>query len=171
MKKALLLLVATALLLSVPAQAATSTVGDASNGKALTIHTGDTVTVVLANTYWTIDTGAGTVLKAVGAQANAAGHPGPGCYGGSGCGTATRTFAAVAAGTANLTAHRTTCGEALQCSADQKSFRVSVTVLGKTPTKLPFTGDRVGWAAAAGLLLLGLGAGALLLGRRQAWKR
>jgi hypothetical protein len=38
------------------------------------------------------------------------------------------TYAATASGTAVVTAHRSTCGEAMLCTPNQSGFRVTVVV-------------------------------------------
>ena len=47
--------------------------------------------------------------------------PGTNCptYPGSGCGTVTQTYTALKAGTAHVSADRTTCGEAMACNPAQ----------------------------------------------------
>lgn len=100
---------------------------DADNGRTVTIAPGGRVVVQLGSTYWTFDAPSNpSVLAAQGAQQTAScpvkGLPG------SGCGTATVTYAAAASGTAVVSAQRTTCGEAMLCPSGQGSFRVTVVV-------------------------------------------
>jgi hypothetical protein len=100
---------------------------DADNGRTVTVATGTRVSVQLASTYWTFDPpGNQTVLVALGTQSNApcAQKTVPG----SGCGTATITYAAEASGSAVIAAHRTSCGEAMPCNSSQSSFGVTVVV-------------------------------------------
>jgi len=111
-------------------QAATGAVRmltDADNGRTITVAAGNRISVQLGSTYWTFETPSNTaVLAALGTQqmAPCAAKTLPG----SGCGTATMTYAAEAAGTAVVVAQRTSCGEAMLCSAGQSGFRVTVVV-------------------------------------------
>ena len=100
---------------------------DADNGKTVTVARDSRISVQLASTYWTFDPASNpAVLAAQGPQQTSP------CaaktFPGSGCGVATVTYAAAASGTAVLAAHRSTCGEAMLCSSDQSSFRVTVVV-------------------------------------------
>jgi hypothetical protein len=117
---------ATAVLTPTPVQVVT--VGEAQNGAALSVHTGEQVVVTLSSTYWAI---AGStnpaVLRSAGGPVI---RPSPGCIPGMGCGTVTAAFTAVGAGSAVLTASRTTCGEALRCTGTAGVFSVTVTVSG-----------------------------------------
>jgi hypothetical protein len=104
-------------------------VTDAQNGATLTAHLGDRVEVRLGSTYWKLDPNpAPSVLKPEGPPVVS---PQPaGCVPGSGCGIVTAAFVAVGAGSATLTASRTSCGEAMGCTAAEASFRVTVDVAG-----------------------------------------
>lgn len=145
-------LAALVLLTAGPSNAATAvTANESNNAKSLTVHVGDTIRVALKSAAWTINDADGTVLVALGAEQYSPGRPGPGC-----CGSASRSFTAKAAGTAALTADRTTCGEALKCSPEQSRYSVRVRVLAKS-AKLPFTGFSVPRTTLLGLLLLGTG--------------
>lgn len=102
-------------------------VSEANNGKTYTIAKGDSVTVVLHSTYWTIDGSSNpAVMKAVGQQT--ASPPANPCHAGQGCGTISQKFVAVGPGTAHLKASRTSCGEALQCSPSPQRWDVSIVV-------------------------------------------
>jgi hypothetical protein len=101
---------------------------DGANQTTITVARDSTITVVLHSTYWTIDPPGGPVLVATGPQSYA---PGLGCgptVPGSGCGTVMLVARAAAAGTAVLTANRTSCGEALRCAPDQSTWKVTVRV-------------------------------------------
>ena len=99
--------------------------GDSDNGKTVSLHIGDRLEVRLTSTYWTI---AGSsdpqVLKAVGPVQVS--PQSSGCVPGGGCGTVVAIFDVVGAGSAQVTASRTSCGEAMGCTGDQGSFRVTV---------------------------------------------
>ncbi|HEY2832256.1 MAG TPA: hypothetical protein VGJ14_07525 [Sporichthyaceae bacterium] len=124
--------VAGMLSMAAPASAAeqhrTVTVNEHDNHATITVHKGDRIRVVLHNTYWSIERAHGHALKARGPQ-KTAGQMGAGCIPGAGCGTVTRTFIADHRGTARLVAGRTTCGEAMRCTGDQGSFRVTIHVV------------------------------------------
>jgi len=100
---------------------------DADNGRPVTVTVGAHVTLVLASTYWTVDPmPGGSVLRSDGPPVTTSklGH----CVAGQGCGTVTAAYTAVTPGTVVVSAVRTVCGEALACSATQRSYRVPVTV-------------------------------------------
>lgn len=138
--------------LAAPALAASTTVTGKDKGTTVSVHVGDTLHVSLSSTAWTIAAASSPALVAQGAQSTTF-VPGPTCHPGQGCGTTDRTFRAAQAGTAQLVATRTQCGEALQCTGDNGRWSMTVKVLGTVqPRKLPFTGAPVGR-----LLLLALG--------------
>jgi hypothetical protein len=97
------------------------------NGHTVRASVGQTVHVVLENTYWTID---GSSDDSVVEPRGTASHsPQPnGCVPGAGCGTVHQDFLARTPGQARLSAHRTTCGEAMACAPAQRSFSVTVVV-------------------------------------------
>jgi hypothetical protein len=99
--------------------------GDADNGKTVNLRVGDRLVIRLESTYWTF---AGSdnpqVLKALG-QVDVSPQP-SGCVPGGGCGTVTATYDVVGAGSAAVTASRTSCGEAMGCSAAEGSYRLTV---------------------------------------------
>jgi len=104
------------------------TLDDSANGTTVTISPGERFQVTLASTYWTFDPPSNaTVLVPQGGQQTS---PGSSCppYPGSGCGTATQVYTAEARGTAVVSAHRTSCGEALRCTGSQGSFTLTVVV-------------------------------------------
>jgi hypothetical protein len=102
---------------------------EADNGRSLSVHPGDTVTIVLHSTYWSFL--ASSNPAAVQAQGAPVVVPTlQGCVPGGGCGTVTAHYRAVADGQAALAAHRETCGEALACAPNQKDWRVVITVTG-----------------------------------------
>jgi len=102
-------------------------VRDQDNGHALSVHVGDHVYVVLGSTYWALDGSSDpAVLRPT--VAPSASPQAKGCVPGAGCGIVTGQFDAVAAGRADVTAKRSTCGEALACTGSQGSYRVTVVV-------------------------------------------
>ena len=107
----------------------TTELGEANNGQTLTVSVGATVKLVLHNIYWTVDDSSHpSVLALVGPPV----YSGAGsikCIPGTGCGTVTATFKAVAQGSALISASRTSCGEALQCPGGAGTFEVTVVVI------------------------------------------
>ena len=99
--------------------------GDGDNGKRLTVDVGTRLDVALGSTYWTFQPSSNSaVLRAAGSPSAT---PSPGCVPGGGCGTVTQAFVVNGAGTAILSAKRTSCGEALLCQPNQRLFKVTVT--------------------------------------------
>jgi len=94
------------------------------------IAAGDRLVVRLSSTYWTVSPPASNaVLRAEGpaivaTPSAATSH----CVPGSGCGTVTAVFVARTPGRAVVTAQRTSCGEALRCTDQQGSYRLTVVV-------------------------------------------
>lgn len=105
----------------------TSTISYADNGRTVRAAVGQTVHLVLENTYWTVDGSSdGGVIAPLGTASHSPQRDG--CVPGGGCGTVRQDFLARAQGQAQLTAHRTTCGEAMACAPAQRSFSVTVVV-------------------------------------------
>jgi hypothetical protein len=89
------------------------------------------VTLTLHNTYWTINGSSNSAVLRATNQQTTAGTPT--CHGGppgTGCGTTSQSFKALSAGVAHITAQRTTCGEALQCSPSPQRYDVTIRVVG-----------------------------------------
>jgi hypothetical protein len=106
------------------------TAGDTDNGKTITLHIGDRLTVGLGSTYWEFTAStSSSVLAMVGTPVTAAPPHGTAhCYPGMGCGTVTATFQAVKPGTSVVTASRAACGEALRCTGNTGSYQLTVVV-------------------------------------------
>jgi hypothetical protein len=104
----------------------TLTLTTTDTGNTVTAHIGDHLTVVLDSTYWTVDKPSGPVLRqdAPPTVVPSIAH----CVPGGGCGTVTAKFTALAAGLVTIAAHRTTCGEAMRCTADQSTYRVRILI-------------------------------------------
>ena len=116
---------------SVPATAAPAqhayTLSESDNGRTLSVHRGDTLTVILHSTYWAIQPSSNpAVVEAQGSPTVAPQMQG--CVAGQGCGTVTQPYRAVGTGQAQLSAHRDSCGEAMRCTPAQSDWRVTVTV-------------------------------------------
>ena len=111
-----------------PAPPSSRDVSEADNGSTVSLRTGGTLRVVLHSTYWQFDPASDpTVLRSTGDPTSSPDPPGS-CVPGGGCGTVTATFQALRAGRAVVTAHRTSCGEALRCTGNQGSYAVTVMV-------------------------------------------
>src|ERR1019366_6922369 len=96
------------------------TLNEYSNGHMVTVHPGQHVTLILHSTYWTVAALSTTrPLTQVGSAVYAPRLPSAkgGCVPGQGCGTVTVHYVAFATGVAHLHASRTSCGEALRCTA------------------------------------------------------
>jgi hypothetical protein len=108
--------------------ASPETVDESANQTAVGLCVGQVLTVVLNNTHWEqLASSDQSVLRADAASTIHVASP-EACVPGAGCGTITRMFVAIAPGSVIVSAHRTSCGEALQCASGQGSFTVSVTV-------------------------------------------
>jgi hypothetical protein len=101
---------------------------DSDNGKTFDLHVGDRLELKLASTYWNINESSDlSVLRLAGPPAIS---PQPnGCVPGAGCGFAIASFDAVGKGSADVTASRTSCGEAMRCVGNAGTYRVSVVVI------------------------------------------
>jgi hypothetical protein len=103
-------------------------VTDRANGSTVHACVGQAIELRLGSTYWQdVRTSAPSVLSSTGAPTVVPASPGS-CVPGGGCGTVEEAFRARAAGSADLTAHRTTCGEALACQGSEGTFSVHVVV-------------------------------------------
>jgi hypothetical protein len=104
--------------------------GDDQNGQSITLHPGQTLLVTLASTYWSIaGSSNANVLAAIGAPTTSPAPTGTCPVAGSGCGVVSETFRAVAVGTAQVTASRVSCGEAMRCTGANGHYQVTVHVL------------------------------------------
>jgi predicted secreted protein len=100
--------------------------GDADNGKVITVGRGSTMTVTLSTTSWKF--AVSEDHQVISQEGQTSTHPANNCVPGVQCGTTTAMFAAVASGHAAITATRTYCGEAVRCTPDNDSWKVAVTV-------------------------------------------
>ena len=99
---------------------------DSDNGKTLELHVGDRLELKLDSTYWNIHESSDLgVLRLAGPMAIS---PQPGCVPGAGCGLAIASFEAVGTGSADVTASRSSCGEAMRCVGNAGSYRLAVVV-------------------------------------------
>lgn len=92
------------------------------------VHVGARVELLLHSDYWMVHgSSQPAVLRQDGPTVTL---PGPRCVPGGGCKPVMTLFTALQAGSAVITASRTSCGEAMACVGDQGSFEVTVTVTG-----------------------------------------
>ncbi|SEM31764.1 hypothetical protein [Streptacidiphilus jiangxiensis] len=105
-------------------------VHNADKGRTITLHTGQTLEVVLTGGYWPAPVSSSeAVLKASGAPSYLSPSPSHGCPPGVGCRPQQTDFTAVAPGTATVSATRTNCGEAMRCTDANGKFTITVTVV------------------------------------------
>ena len=104
-------------------------VADTANGMTVRVHVGDTVRVTLHSTYWQMDPPSNSALKASD-SAVAASPPGPGNVPGSGAGTLVTSYLIVHSGPAKITAQRTSCGEAMLCAPNMRTYVVTLSITG-----------------------------------------
>jgi hypothetical protein len=100
---------------------------DTDSGHTVDLQPGQRLRVVLASTYWQFGPASDPAVL----RSAAAPQPSPlpsGCVPGGGCGSVTETFVAVAAGRTDVTAHRSSCGEAMGCSLAASRFTLHVVV-------------------------------------------
>jgi hypothetical protein len=100
--------------------------GDSQNGKSITLHAGQTLVVTLASTYWSFQGSSDSrVLSPIGAPVTTPAS----CPPGMGCGTVSQAFRAVGPGTAQITASRVSCGEAIGCTGATGHYQLTVQVV------------------------------------------
>ena len=100
--------------------ASTIKISEAGNGKTFAVKAGSTIEITLHSTFWSEQSSSN--LKAIGAPNMKAIMPGPTAPAncqlpGMGCGTIVWKFTAANPGKASYLATRTSCGEALRCTA------------------------------------------------------
>jgi len=104
-------------------------VRDNSNGKTVRVSAGDRLELILASSYWNVDSSTSpAVLREDGPTSYLAPPSDCSTMPGSGCVPEQTPFTALAPGTAVITASRESCGEALACRPDQSHFRLTVIV-------------------------------------------
>ena len=107
-------------------QPTTHQVSDNSRGTTVQAHLGDDIAVTLHSTYWQLGAPSGNVLVQSGAPTSDAGGPSCSPVPGSGCGTVHADYRVARAGTTEIKASRTSCGEAMRCTGDQGTWSVTV---------------------------------------------
>lgn len=109
---------------------ATVELTEADRGMVVTLAVGATLSVVLHSTYWSAATSSDeSVLRPAQAPVVSPAPPGT-CLPGIGCGTVTSVFVARAAGRAVVSASRTVCGEARECSSPDSAWEAVIQVRG-----------------------------------------
>lgn len=107
-----------------PAPSPTVSLDENSDGKTIQVMPGSTIDLVLHSTYWQIQPTKSPVLKPLMDEPLVTGQlsnpPG------MGKGTVEMKYQVVAAGTAVITASRTTCGEAMKCVGKDGAFKVTI---------------------------------------------
>jgi hypothetical protein len=99
--------------------------GFADNGRTVQLAPGQRLQVTLDSTYWMFTLVAQGVLLVRTAPKV---QPAASCVPGGGCGTVTESLVAIGRGNAEVTAHRTVCGEAMGCTAKASRFVLHVVV-------------------------------------------
>ena len=99
------------------------------NHTTVTVPVGTRLDVTLASTYWSLSSSSPALLQAVGATR----HPRGACRPGAGCGSTQLTLLTRTGGTSNVGGLRTSCGEALRCTAATGRYLVHVHVLARRP--------------------------------------
>jgi hypothetical protein len=102
---------------------------DQDNGHSISLRAGRRLELQLASTYWQVDGSSNSSVLRLTAGTSVSVSPQiRGCVPGEGCGTVTALFDAVAPGTADVSARRTSCGEAMSCTGNLGFYRVTVVV-------------------------------------------
>ncbi len=99
------------------------------NHTTVTVPVGTRLDVTLASTYWLLSSSSPAVLQAVGATR----HPRGACRPGAGCGSTELSLLTRTGGTSEIVGLRTSCGEALRCTAATGRYLVHVHVLARRP--------------------------------------
>ncbi|GAA1252043.1 hypothetical protein GCM10009665_48480 [Kitasatospora nipponensis] len=108
-------------------QAAPVVLDEHADHTTVRLGVGATVRVELHSTYWSQATSSAPGLLEPTAAAPSP-STAPTCRPGAGCGTVSGAFVARAAGSVQLTAQRSSCGEAKPCAPDQQTFTVTVEI-------------------------------------------
>lgn len=101
---------------------ATVNVDGSMSGRRVPVHVGGLVQVVLDSTSWVFTTPASPVIHLLSEPLST---PATGCVAGAGCGTVTARYRVTAAGTTQLSAVRTLCGEVLRC-VPERHFIITI---------------------------------------------
>ena len=110
-----------------PTTSTTVTATEADNGRTVRLRPGQQLRVVLHSTYWTMKPVTPSQVLSAGGDPVISPQP-SGCVAGGGCGTVTAVYDVVAPGRTEVTATRTSCGEAMGCTAADATWTVTVLV-------------------------------------------
>jgi len=99
------------------------------NHTTVTVPVGTRLDVTLASTYWSLSSSSPAVLQTVGATR----HPREACRPGAGCGSTELSVLTGTVGTSEVVGLRTSCGEAVRCTAGTGRYLVNVHVLARRP--------------------------------------
>lgn len=104
-------------------------VRDNANGKAVSTSAGDRIELILSSSYWHVTgSSAPTVLRQDGSPVLLSRPKSCPDLPGLGCVPVRADFTALTDGKAEITAERSSCGEALRCKPDQARFTVTIEV-------------------------------------------
>ncbi|SHN32901.1 hypothetical protein [Actinacidiphila paucisporea] len=109
------------------ASPATLTLDEHALRTSVRVRSGTAVIVRLHSTYWSTPTTSDPGVLVPGGGGSS---PTGSCPPGGGCGVASARFTATHPGTVRITAHRSSCGEAMRCPPGQSAYEVTVTVSG-----------------------------------------
>ena len=116
---------------AVASPASVVALSESSNGHTVSVRTGTHLTLTLHSTYWTLTPLLGRSPVTLLGKVSTVGtlpSAGSGCVPGQGCGTVIAHYVARHVGQLRLRATRTSCGEALKCSAAQSVWTVLIRV-------------------------------------------
>ncbi len=99
------------------------------NHTTVTVPVGTRLDVTLASTYWSLSSSSPAMLQAAGA----ARYPRGACRPGAGCGSTELSVLTGTVGTSDVVGLRTSCGEAVRCTAATGRYLVNVHVLARRP--------------------------------------
>lgn len=104
----------------------------ADNGRTLTVGRGTELVVILDSTSWTFAAAKPPVaMRTVRLNIRTTGPSrGRSCPPGQGCGTVTGIYRAESSGRAQITAARSSCGEARACLPREATYQLTVVVSG-----------------------------------------
>ncbi len=97
------------------------------NHTTVTVPVGTRLDVKLASTYWSLSSSSPAMLQAVGATR----HPRGACRPGADCGSTELSVLTGTVGTSEIGGLRTSCGEALRCTAATSRYLVHLQVLAR----------------------------------------
>jgi hypothetical protein len=103
------------------------TISDRADGQTVVLHTAQLLRVVLGSTYWTFQPPTNETVLSPHNEAQVIPRLSQ-CVPGGGCGSVVQVYEASSIGRSVVTATRTSCGEAMGCTAASGRFAVVVVV-------------------------------------------